>query len=90
MEPQPLIGAVMQRLLLLMLACGALAANAQNFVCGSVSAAKSGTAQLTVSSIYTADMPDFDPSKPDTQATFHLPATPTPSKTVDLMKIPQI
>jgi hypothetical protein len=35
------------------------------------------------------DVPDFDPSKPDTEPTFSLPATPIPPKTTDVMKVPQ-
>jgi len=36
------------------------------------------------------DIPDFDPSKPDPEATFSLPATPIPPKTTDVMKVPQV
>jgi lysophospholipase L1-like esterase len=36
------------------------------------------------------DIPDFDPSKPDPQAKFSLPATPIPPRTTNVMKIPQV
>lgn len=47
-------------------------------------------AKLPVAKFLSEDVPDFDPSKPDPQATFHLPATPIPPKTENVMKIPQI
>ena len=36
------------------------------------------------------DIPDFDPSKPDPQAEFSLPATPIPPRTANVMKVPQV
>jgi lysophospholipase L1-like esterase len=47
-------------------------------------------AKLPVVKFLSRDIPDFDPVKPDPQATFHLPATPIPPKTENVMKIPQI
>jgi lysophospholipase L1-like esterase len=47
----------MRRILLLALLAGALGAHAQRFVCGR---AKSGSVELTASSLYTATSPGFD------------------------------
>jgi lysophospholipase L1-like esterase len=53
-------GAVMQRLFALILAGGALAAQAQSFVCGQPEAAQAGAVQLTASSVYSPATPGFD------------------------------
>ena len=47
-------------------------------------------AKLPLRKFLTKDIPDFDPSKPDPQADFSLPATPIPPKTANVMKVPQI
>jgi lysophospholipase L1-like esterase len=47
-------------------------------------------ARLPLRKFLTKDIPDFDPSKPDPQATFDLPATPIPPKTANVMKVPQV
>jgi len=47
-------------------------------------------AKLPLRKFLTKDIPDFDPSKPDPQATFSLPATPIPPKTANVMKVPQV
>lgn len=46
--------------------------------------------KLSLSALLAKDIPDFDPSKPDRQAAFDLPATPIPAKTVNVMKVPQV
>ncbi len=46
--------------------------------------------KLPLRKLLTKDVPDFDPSKPDPQATFDLPATPIPPKTANVMKVPQV
>jgi lysophospholipase L1-like esterase len=46
--------------------------------------------KLPIRKLLTKDIPDFDPSRPDPQATFNLPATPIPPKTADVMKVPQV
>jgi hypothetical protein len=38
----------------------------------------------------TKEIPDFDPSKPNPQAEFNLPATPIPPRTTNVMKVPQV
>jgi lysophospholipase L1-like esterase len=47
-------------------------------------------AQLPVETLLNRDLPDFNPSQPDPQAPFDLPATPIPAKTENVMKIPQV
>jgi lysophospholipase L1-like esterase len=47
-------------------------------------------AKLPLRKWLTKDIPDFDPSKPDPQANFSLPATPIPPKTANVMKVPQV
>jgi lysophospholipase L1-like esterase len=47
-------------------------------------------ADLSLKKWLTKDIPDFDPSKPDPQATFSLPATPIPSRIINVMKVPQV
>lgn len=47
-------------------------------------------AKLPLRKFLTKDVPDFDPSKPDSQADFNLPATPIPPKTANVMKVPQV
>lgn len=47
-------------------------------------------AKLPLRKLLTKDIPDFDPSKPDPEATFNLPATPIPPKTANVMKVPQV
>jgi lysophospholipase L1-like esterase len=46
--------------------------------------------KLPLRKLLTKDIPDFDPSRPDPQAAFDLPATPIPAKTVNVMKVPQV
>jgi hypothetical protein len=46
--------------------------------------------KLPIAKFLSKDVPDFDPSKPDPQATFDLPATPIPPKATDVMKVPQV
>jgi lysophospholipase L1-like esterase len=48
------------------------------------------TDKLSLRKYLTKDVPEFDPSKPDPQATFNLPATPIPPKTINVMKVPQV
>jgi lysophospholipase L1-like esterase len=48
------------------------------------------TAKLPLRKFLNKDIPDFDPSKPDPQAEFDLPATPIPPKTANVMKVPQV
>jgi hypothetical protein len=36
------------------------------------------------------DVPYFNQANPDSLTDFHLPATPIPPKTADVMKIPQV
>ena len=47
-------------------------------------------AKLPLRKFLSKDIPDFDPSKPDPEATFDLPATPIPPKTTNVMKVPQV
>jgi lysophospholipase L1-like esterase len=47
-------------------------------------------AKLPLRKLLAKDIPDFDPSKPDPQPTFNLPATPIPPKTANVMKVPQV
>jgi hypothetical protein len=47
-------------------------------------------AKLPVAKLLRKDVPDFNPAHPDSLTDFHLPATPIPPKTVDVMKIPQV
>jgi lysophospholipase L1-like esterase len=47
-------------------------------------------AKLPLRKFLTKDISDFDPSKPDPQADFNLPATPIPPKTDGVMKVPQV
>ncbi len=47
-------------------------------------------AKLPLRKLLIKGIPGFDPSKPDPQADFNLPATPIPPKTPDAMKIPQV
>jgi len=47
-------------------------------------------AKLPVAELLLKDVPDFNPANPDSVSEFHLPATPIPAKTADVMKIPQI
>jgi len=48
------------------------------------------SARLPMAKFLTKDVPDFNPSQPDPQTEFNLPATPIPPKTTDVMKIPQV
>lgn len=45
--------------------------------------------KLPVRKFLSKEIPGFDPSIPDPQATFNLPATPIPPMTADVMKVPQ-
>jgi len=47
-------------------------------------------ANLPIEKFLIKDIPDFDPSHPDSEPAFHLPATPIPPKTTNVMKIPQV
>jgi lysophospholipase L1-like esterase len=47
-------------------------------------------AHLPLRKLLASDRADFDPSTPDSQSTFNLPATPIPTKTINVMKIPQV
>jgi lysophospholipase L1-like esterase len=47
-------------------------------------------AKLPVAELLLKDVPDFNPASPDSVSEFHLPATPIPAKTADVMKIPQV
>jgi len=47
-------------------------------------------AKLPLRKWLTKDIPDFDPSKPDPQVNFSLPATPIPPRTANVMKVPQV
>ena len=47
-------------------------------------------AKLPLRKWLTKDVPDFDPSKPDPQVNFSLPATPIPPRTANVMKVPQV
>jgi lysophospholipase L1-like esterase len=47
-------------------------------------------AKLPLRKFLTKDIPGFDPSKPDPQADFNLPATPIPPRTANVMKVPQV
>jgi lysophospholipase L1-like esterase len=47
-------------------------------------------AKLPLRKFLTKDFSDFDPSKPESQADFNLPATPIPPRTVNVMKVPQV
>jgi len=46
--------------------------------------------KLPLRKFLSKDAPGFDPSKPDPQATFNLPATPIPPMTTNVMKVPQV
>jgi len=46
--------------------------------------------KLPLRKFLSKDTPGFDPSKPDPQATFNLPATPIPPMTANVMKVPQV
>ena len=46
--------------------------------------------KLPLQKFLSEDIKDFNPSNPDPQATFSLPATPIPPKTADVMKVPQV
>jgi lysophospholipase L1-like esterase len=46
-------------------------------------------AKLPLRKYLTKDVPDFNPTEPDPQATFQLPPTPIPPKTRDVTTIPQ-
>jgi lysophospholipase L1-like esterase len=46
--------------------------------------------KLSLRKLLTKDIPDFDPSEPDPQETFNLPATPIPPKTANVMKVPPV
>jgi lysophospholipase L1-like esterase len=46
-------------------------------------------ADLPIKKFLTKDVPDFNPSHPDSQPDFSLPATPIPPKTTNVMKVPQ-
>jgi lysophospholipase L1-like esterase len=45
---------------------------------------------LPVKKFLAKDIPDFNPAHPDSQPDFHLPATPIPATTPDVMKVPQV
>jgi lysophospholipase L1-like esterase len=47
-------------------------------------------AKLPLRKFLAKGIPGFDPSKPDPQADFNLPATPFPPKTANVMKVPQV
>ncbi len=47
-------------------------------------------AKLPLRKLLNKDVPDFDPTQPDSQAAFELPATPIPPKTANVMKVPQV
>ena len=47
-------------------------------------------AKLPLRKLLNKDVPDFDPTQPDPQAAFELPATPIPPKTANVMKVPQV
>jgi len=47
-------------------------------------------AKLPLRNLLTKDIPDFDPSHPDPEADFNLPATPIPPNTANVMKVPQV
>ena len=47
-------------------------------------------AKLPLRKQLSKEIPDFDPSKPDPQAGFSLPATPIPPRTTNVMKVPQV
>lgn len=47
-------------------------------------------AKLPLRKRLTKEIPDFDPSKPNPQAEFNLPATPIPPRTTNVMKVPQV
>ncbi|MDR3727747.1 MAG: rhamnogalacturonan acetylesterase [Terracidiphilus sp.] len=47
-------------------------------------------AKLSVAKLLRKGVPDFNPAHPDSLTDFHLPATPIPPKTADVMKIPQV
>jgi lysophospholipase L1-like esterase len=46
--------------------------------------------KLQVSKLLIKGISDFDPSKPNSQTDFNLPATPIPPKTENVMKVPQV
>ncbi len=45
---------------------------------------------LPLKKFLTKDAGHFDPAQPDSQPDFHLPATPIPATTPDVMKVPQV
>jgi len=45
---------------------------------------------LPLKKILTKDAGNFDPAHPDSQPGFHLPATPIPAATTNVMKVPQV
>jgi lysophospholipase L1-like esterase len=47
-------------------------------------------AKLPVAELLLRDVPDFNPANPDSLSDFHLPATPVPAKTTNVMKVPQV
>jgi lysophospholipase L1-like esterase len=47
-------------------------------------------AKLPLRKRLSKDVVDFDPSRPDPQAEFDLPATPIPPRTANVMKVPQV
>jgi lysophospholipase L1-like esterase len=47
-------------------------------------------AKLPLRKRLSKEISDFDPSRPDPQADFDLPATPIPPKTANVMKVPQV
>jgi lysophospholipase L1-like esterase len=47
-------------------------------------------AKLPIAEFLDEKVGNFDPSTPDPQPYFHLPATPIPPSAVDVMKVPQI
>jgi lysophospholipase L1-like esterase len=47
-------------------------------------------ANLPIRKFLIKDIPDFDPSYPDSEPAFNLPATPIPPKTTNVMKVPQV
>ena len=47
-------------------------------------------AKLPLRKWLSKEIPEFDPSKPDAQTGFNLPATPIPPRTENVMKVPQV
>jgi len=46
--------------------------------------------KLPLKKLLVKDEPDFNPSRPDPQTAFDLPATPIPLQTANVMKVPQV